>query len=211
MVADHQTSERVYAALKADLLAGIWSFERLNINTMAERYDASATPVREALLRLVGEGLLEMPISGGFAIPRLDAGRLRDLYTFSLALGVLITKHLPSRPPLCVGDLGQSRLKYPIDALVAVLAENTGNSAIIAATRSLNDSMHPIRRMEEMRLPGLEKEYSGFLEIIHQYNPARMRKILANHHRRRLSNVHKILGMAPKSQNIQNPAEFKIK
>src|SRR3546814_9783181 len=43
----------------------------------------SATPVREAMLRLVGEALLDMPVTGGFEIPSLDENAARHLYILS--------------------------------------------------------------------------------------------------------------------------------
>lgn len=59
MTLDRQTSERVYRALKADLLTGALAAGRINISALALRHGASATPVREALMRLVGEDWLK--------------------------------------------------------------------------------------------------------------------------------------------------------
>lgn len=69
---DHKLSERVYLELKRDLLAGNLPISRLPISHLALRYHASATPIREALLRLVGEGLVALNPAGGFALPRLS-------------------------------------------------------------------------------------------------------------------------------------------
>lgn len=195
MVADHHTSERVYARLKADLLDGAWDHSRLNISVLAQTYDASATPVREALLRLVGEGLVEMPSSGGFSLPRLNTAFVAGCYAFSLDLGLLVLRHLPPRAGGRSIEIGPSTLAYPIDALTAALAAGTGNGAILRSVLSLNDLMHPIRRMEEYRLPGLDAELDRIKKELQEYNPTMMRKLLLSYHRRRQKNIDKILGL----------------
>lgn len=195
MVADHHTSERVYARLKADLLEGAGDHSRLNINILAQRYDASATPVREALLRLVGEGLVEMPSSGGFALPRMNTAFVADCYAFSLDLGILVLKHLPPRPGGMLIEVGPSSLRYPIDAVTTAWAVAAGNGAILRSVLSLNDMMHPIRRMEEYRLPGLGDEFDRILNKTEEYKPADIRKLLHSYYRRRQKNVEKILGL----------------
>src|SRR3546814_9180811 len=80
MGADHGLSERAYAALKLDLVEGELPPGRVRIPHLVGRYQAGATPVREAMLRLVGEGLLIMPVQGGFEVPALDEIAVRHLY-----------------------------------------------------------------------------------------------------------------------------------
>lgn len=78
MVGDHHTSKRIYVRLKTDLRDVYRSIERLNINAMAQRYEAS-----ETLLRLVGEGIVEMPVSGGFALHDIDIEVAGHCYALS--------------------------------------------------------------------------------------------------------------------------------
>lgn len=196
MVGDHHTSERVHARLKADLLAGHDDAARLNINALAQRYDTSATPVREALLRLVGEGLVEMPDTGGFVLPRVDLARAREYYEFSLALALFVTNRLPSQPPSLPIDLTGSQLRLPIDALLRVLARRAGNDVMTIALESLNDRMHPIRRMEEMRLHAIDREFAELLSSVEANSTAEIRKILKKYHHRRQRLISKILGLS---------------
>jgi len=191
MVGDHQTSERVYGLLKAELLSGRRTTDRLNINAMAQKYEASATPVREALLRLVGEGLVDMPTSGGFVLPQIDETIALDCYEFSLFLALLICEHASTQH---AGDIAASRLAYPIDALLAAMARVFGNDEIRAAVVRLNDRMTPIRLMEEMRLPGLDAEYGSLLKAVRCGDIAVTRKNLRKYHHRRKRNVGRILG-----------------
>ncbi len=195
MVADHNTSERVYARLKTDLLDGAWDNSRLNINILADAYYASATPVREALLRLVGEGLVEMPVSGGFAMPQIDPVKAADHYGFSLALGQLVLQHLPAHPGGRGIMIGPSALAYPIDAVLMSLAVFVGNVALVQSVLSLNDRMHRLRRMEERRLKGLAPEIENVIEGVEQYNIKKIRSTLRSYHRRRQRSISKILGL----------------
>src|SRR3546814_6714187 len=80
MGAYHGLSERAYAALKLDLVEVELPPVRVRIPHLVERYQAGATPVREAMLRLVGEGLLIMPVQGGFEVSALDEITVRHLY-----------------------------------------------------------------------------------------------------------------------------------
>lgn len=195
MVVDHKTGERVYSCLKADLLDGAWDSRRLNINILADAYYASATPVREALLRLVGEGLLDMPDTGGFAIPRMNPAQIADDYGLSLALAQLVVKHLPTHPGVRGVTIGPSPLAHPIDAVLTSLAAASGNSALERSVASLNDRLHRIRRLEERRLNGLTSEIANIIETIEQYNLKRLRQMLVSYHRRRQRCLTRILGI----------------
>ncbi|MHA1158900.1 MAG: GntR family transcriptional regulator, partial [Alphaproteobacteria bacterium] len=54
--------------------------ERLNEGQLADRLGASRTPLREALNRLVAEGLLNFQVGRGFFCRSLDPKTILDLY-----------------------------------------------------------------------------------------------------------------------------------
>jgi DNA-binding GntR family transcriptional regulator len=58
--------------------------EHLHIDELSDRVRASATPVRQALERLQGEGLIDCVPKRGFFSKVPDAGELHDLYEFAL-------------------------------------------------------------------------------------------------------------------------------
>ncbi|MFD4467944.1 GntR family transcriptional regulator [Rhodococcus sp. NPDC058505] len=80
--------EQVYRALRADLMSGrIGPAERLSEERLAEMYGVSRTPVREALLRLQADGLVQRDVRGLFPYrPRLED--LADLYELRITLEV---------------------------------------------------------------------------------------------------------------------------
>lgn len=73
-------STQLYADLRAALMDGRYApGQRLTIAGLAEQYGTSITPVREALLRLVSEGALEMRAATSIRVPVLKPESLREI------------------------------------------------------------------------------------------------------------------------------------
>lgn len=70
----------VYDQLRADLLGGsIEPGNKLAIEALAKRYATSATPLREALNRLVSDGLVERREQRGFVVAGISAADLDEI------------------------------------------------------------------------------------------------------------------------------------
>lgn len=91
-------TERVLVSLR-QLLTGrtMRPGDHLDPALLAERLASSVTPVREALHRLSGEGLVESRARGGFILPFLDAAGLQDLYAWSGQVLALAIRAWPRR------------------------------------------------------------------------------------------------------------------
>ncbi len=77
----------VYEQIFAAVLSGqISPGERLVQEVLADQMDVSRTPVREALLRLESEGILESSDRGGFMVRSLDVGEIRGTYELRAAV-----------------------------------------------------------------------------------------------------------------------------
>ena len=64
-------SRAIVARLREDLIFGTWKpGERLRPQALRERYDTTSGTLREALIRLAGEGLVEMEEQRGFSTMR---------------------------------------------------------------------------------------------------------------------------------------------
>lgn len=80
-------SERVYQALKRDIIHGIYSAgEALGEKTLAKRYKGSRTPVREAAVRLQQENLLRIVPNRGYFVSPMTIGWLNESYEFRAAV-----------------------------------------------------------------------------------------------------------------------------
>jgi DNA-binding GntR family transcriptional regulator len=86
--------DRVYRALRTRIMHGELEPGRaLTLRGIAQDFDVSMTPVREALRRLVAEGALSLSASGRAATPQLSAERIEEL----AALRALIETELATR------------------------------------------------------------------------------------------------------------------
>lgn len=78
--------EQVYAALRDAVLNGdVPAGERLTEPKLAKRYGMSRTPVRDAMTRLVADGLLQRE-DYGYSVVVPSLSRVRDLYEVRIAV-----------------------------------------------------------------------------------------------------------------------------
>ena len=74
-------NDQAYDAIKQGLIAGRFAPRQvLVLRNLAASYGISTTPVREALQRLVGEGLLEMLPNRSIAVPDWDVAKFTELF-----------------------------------------------------------------------------------------------------------------------------------
>lgn len=80
-------NDQAYNEIKRGLITGTFSPEQtLVIRTLAETYGISATPIRDALQRLVAERLLTMLPNRSIAVPGLSASKFTELVRIRCAL-----------------------------------------------------------------------------------------------------------------------------
>ena len=193
MTADHETSERVYLALKGDLLSGVFGAGRLQITLLEGRYAASATPVREALMRMVGERLIEMRSTGGFGVASLAEGEVRDLYETNLRLMLLAVAWRRSANVVDHVSASAGRdLDPPVDVLFEGLGRAAGSPAFSAIIDSINDRMCRVRRAEQIELDGLGREFTNLAMLVRSGPGDKLRRALRSYHRRRIKHAVEI-------------------
>ena len=86
---DHETlTDRAYAALKKALIVGEFPPRHvLVIRSVAEAYGISATPVHEALQRLVAERVLLLQANRSIIVPYLSADQFNEYLSYPMCLG----------------------------------------------------------------------------------------------------------------------------
>jgi DNA-binding GntR family transcriptional regulator len=90
--------DEVYRQVLAQLQRGVLApGSRVRDVSLAAQLGVSRTPVREALLRLAREGVLETTLGRGFRVRPLDSAELREVGTI---LGALEALALRLSPPL---------------------------------------------------------------------------------------------------------------
>ena len=155
------------AGLRERLRSGAYvQGQALTVNDLAGAFGVSATPVREALAHLAGEGLVEDRRGSGYFAWRVDVSDLTDLYraqeTLTLAaLGTLVRRAAGpvaptngwSPPPATTGTpvaLGESAIDWLLfwEGLTSRVAREAGHRYLLGAQQRLADRLAPARRLE---------------------------------------------------------------
>lgn len=89
--------ERIYRQLRNDVLYGaLKPGQNLTLRGVANDFDTSITPAREALRRLMSEGALRLSATGRYSVNRLNRERIEELATLrSLLEPELASRALP--------------------------------------------------------------------------------------------------------------------
>ena len=181
-------ADRAYAYVKGEILARRFApHDLLSEGQLAGAVGASRTPVREALLRLQGEGLVRLlPKRGALVLPvtvdeMADVMETRRLVE-SFAARKVLTRQLPA-------DLGPA-LDRHLDAMRAAMrahdvaayvqADRDFHLAIVAATgNGIVTSLYRSLRERQLRM--------GTVNLLDatgtQVDPERMRSTLDEHQR----------------------------
>ncbi|MEK7430711.1 MULTISPECIES: GntR family transcriptional regulator [unclassified Phenylobacterium] len=136
--------------------------EQLMITDLSRELGLSATPIREALSRLAGEGLIEDRRGVGHFAWRLDAIDLQGLYDLQMAYlrgAFLRPAHAWSVDELGVGEVADdakhlTRTERIHERVIA----RSRNLWLTRSHRLLADRLAPARRVEPLVLSGLEIE-----------------------------------------------------
>src|SRR5690606_23739802 len=122
--------------------------------------NASITPVRDALHRLAGEGLVDTPRGEGFRTPPVTEVGLRHLYRWNADLLALATRRPRGRPASPEWEDGE-----PLDAAIAAterlfgaIAARSGSPEHALAVVRLGERLRPVRHVEAELVPDRASE-----------------------------------------------------
>ena len=91
-------TSRAFEQLRTDIIsARLRPTERLRIQSLSERYDIGATAIREALSRLVTDGLVEFEDQRGFCVAPMSRAVLGDLAQTRLDLDRMALRYAVER------------------------------------------------------------------------------------------------------------------
>ncbi len=132
---EHQTlNDRAYAEIRKGLISSRFQpGQVLVIRNLAEVYGISATPVREALQRLVAERLLVVLPNRSIAVPSLSAEKFTELARIRCALEGLAAE-------LAVANIKQSHIKRLKELLEEIDAAVDARDSRLYA--NLNQKFH---------------------------------------------------------------------
>ena len=165
--------DEIYAAIFERIMSqDIAPGERISVDAVARQLGVSQTPIREALARLEGEGLVrKTPLVGYSATPRLSANELADRYEMRLQLEPLAARKCALLMPdadidqldeLCAEmatlsqrpGLGAYAQFAQLDmAFHDQIAVSAGNALIAEALGKLHSHVHLFRLLTEAQVP----------------------------------------------------------
>jgi DNA-binding transcriptional MocR family regulator len=153
---------------------------------IASELGLSATPVREALSRLAGEGLLEDRRGEGFFVRRLSRADIVALYRLSLTHLSLAIEAQDADAPGALADTDLDPDADPVEAterLFAAWAAASGSRALSLSYSRLQGQLGAARRLEGRLLEDLRDEVAGLLEP-ETDRPVRLARVRAFYARR---------------------------
>ncbi|QET01966.1 MULTISPECIES: GntR family transcriptional regulator [Cupriavidus] len=158
-------SHAAYQSLRDDIFAfRLLPGDRFTENDVAERLGISRTPVREALLRLQGDGLVRGYYRNGWEVVPLDLARFEALYE----LRTMLETHAVMR--LCGGGASD-------DAAVAKLVAELGAIWRVPVAERLDDGQRVAELDEAFHLSIVHAAGNPEAAAVHQQVTDRIRII----------------------------------
>ncbi|WP_144156148.1 GntR family transcriptional regulator [Paraburkholderia sp. BCC1885] len=177
----------VYAQLRDDIFElRLLPGDRLTEGAIAERFNVSRTPAREALQRLQGDGLMQGYVRGGWEVVPIDFKRFDDLYEMRELIETFAVRRLCQRDGPLSAEL--SGLLDQLDAIwlappgarltdgreVAMLDEAfhlalvsaTDNDELAAALQRVTDRIRVVRRLDLVYGDCIDETYAEHAVIL---------------------------------------------
>lgn len=168
-------ADRIYLRLKEEifdfhLLPG----DRFSENEVAERMEASRTPVREALYRLQRDGYVDVLYRSGWQVKPFDFRFFEEIYDLRTIIELAAVKKICEQEALSplLDDLKRIWLVPPAERLSdpstvsllderfhEMLTEAAGNSEMARIHHSITERIRIIRRLDFTQKPRVEATY----------------------------------------------------
>ncbi len=186
-------SAQAYDDLKRLLLSGrIAPGERLDPARLAGDIVSGVTPVREALLRLAGERLVEIRPNTGFHLPVMTETILIDLYRLNFELLRLGHAMPGSRDAALPIPIPEASYADRVAGLFLAIADSALRPELFALLVMINDRLASARAAESLLFDDVMRELKSINDTKHESKNAFIRTIRA-YHRKRMANARALV------------------
>ncbi len=170
--------QRLHERLRDEILDGqLAPGARLKIGELGARFGLSHMPVREALQKLEGEGLVVVAPNRGASVRQVDAQLLEHVYDVIEALDSMLT----AKAALHANDADLQRIRQSERAFAAAARRRDWRSCL-ACNDSLHKAIHAASgNAEAMRLIGTPEGLIRALRSRLGYGSERLGDIVAQH------------------------------
>lgn len=207
---------RAYALLRdAVVAAELAPGRRLSENELAARLGVSRTPVREALLRLGDDGLVEAVPQLGTFVARISLRAVEDAHFVRQSLecaAVRLTAERAAAPDLARLDALLARQRdagargsfdefYALDdAFHAALCDISGHGGAWQVSQRVNHHLNRVRRLslpEPHYLPEMIDDHAAVVEAVRRHDAGEAERTLRLHLAHTLSGIPGIRSRNP--------------
>jgi DNA-binding GntR family transcriptional regulator len=200
MNAIHSKSVFVYGKVRRALQSGRYApGQRIDPARVAAEFNTSPTPVRFALYRLVGEGLIADHTRSGLHVPLLTEVAMRDLYDWmerlllmACDIGVAPTFRKTGKLELASADDDLVKLTWQ---LFDMIARATAHLSLHHAVEQANDRLAPIRQASQGLLDRTCEELSQLNRHWETRDIPALKSALRDYHERRKQLVPRIVAL----------------
>lgn len=175
-------AEKVYNALKQEIFDFyLLPHDHFTESEIADRFQVSRTPVRDALYRLEREGYLQVGFRKGWAVKPIDFDKLDDFYELRIILEKSAVENLCARQmlPLALQQLQEiwgvpvSEQKTDMQE-VSVLDEAfhcgliaaVGNQEMLRMYQGISERIRIVRRLDFLKQKRIDLTYSEHAAIL---------------------------------------------
>lgn len=190
----------VYGQVRRALQAGRYApGQRIDPATLASEFKTSPTPVRFALYRLVGEGMVTDHARNGLHVPLLNEVALRNLYDWmerlllmACDIGEAPTFQKTGKLELATADGDLVKLTWQ---LFDAIARATAHDPLHHAVKRANDRLAPIRRAKQELFEHTGEELSQLNLHWQARDMPALKSALRDYHERRKQLVPSIVAL----------------
>lgn len=184
-----------YDRLKREIIKGVWAQNvRLEPALIGEDYGVSASPVRDSLNLLVGEGLIAFRPGEGYrtrVVTERDVGELLTLNLMLLRWAVDRSLTTDSQQDQLWSDIDDD-YAGSVGIVFRDIGLSSGNRALASFVERMNDRLHHLRTKEHLVFPDLDQELQE-LRAARLGGPGLVRASLRAYHQRRIAAVGRLV------------------
>lgn len=202
MSAIHSKSAFLYTQIRRALQSGCYApGQRIDPGTLAREFKTSPTPVRFAVYRLVGEGLIADHARNGLHVPLFNEVVLRDLYDWMQRLLLMACEIGPAPNGRKNGKQERSASDHQADVvpmtweLFDSIAASTAHRSLHHAVRQANDRLAVIRHAKRTLLDDSLDELAAMRKQWQARDIASLKAAIHGYHERRKQLVPRIVAL----------------
>lgn len=186
----HSKSEIIYGKVRRALQSGRYvPGQRIDPATLAKEFQTSPTPVRYALYRLVGTGLIADHARSGLHVPLPTEIALRDLYDWMerlllMACEIGAASRVRSPRELDIHSADDDLVKLTWQLFDAI-AGATMQGQLHQTVKRVNDRLAPIRRAKHGLIDHTYDELVQLIRLWQKHDVAALTTALREYHERR--------------------------